>query len=83
MLFINQDVRDVDLSAGTVFFLNNPFAGSILEEVVEKVRQVATQHPIKILALWEVGRWKQCAWLTEEWSFEEGVFTTAAVFRSG
>jgi hypothetical protein len=35
---IHADARDVDYSAGTVFFLYTPFEGGILETVLEKLR---------------------------------------------
>jgi precorrin-6B methylase 2 len=38
MEFIHADARNVDYSAGTVFFLYTPFEGKILEAVLEKLR---------------------------------------------
>jgi SAM-dependent methyltransferase len=48
VVFINQDVREVDLSTGTVFYLFTPFIGSILEAVLERLREVAQHHGIRI-----------------------------------
>jgi len=46
--FIHQDVRDADLSIGTVFYLYTPFTGSILRQVLNHLRREAATHPIKI-----------------------------------
>jgi len=46
--FINSDVRNVDLSAGTVFFLFNPFGGAIFDAVMNKLKKVSEHHPITI-----------------------------------
>lgn len=43
------DVRDADLSDGTVFFLYLPFTGRILDSVLEKLR--AIDHPIVVCGL--------------------------------
>jgi SAM-dependent methyltransferase len=46
--FVAGDVRDVDLSDGTVFFLYTPFTGDVLAAVVDKLR--AIPRPIRIVA---------------------------------
>jgi len=46
--FINSDVRNVDLSEGTIFFLFNPFGGVIFDAVMDKLHQVALNHKITI-----------------------------------
>jgi Histone methylation protein DOT1 len=49
--FIHQDARAADLSSGTVFYLYSPFTGSILADVLEKLRKESTHRPIKICTL--------------------------------
>ena len=44
--FRNQDVRESDFSDGTIFFLHTPFMGSILQQVLECLREVSQKHPI-------------------------------------
>jgi hypothetical protein len=49
--FIAQDARAADLSSGTVFYLYSPFNGSILAEVLSKLRMESTRRSIKICTL--------------------------------
>jgi hypothetical protein len=49
--FINKDIREVDISDGTVFFMFNPFTGSILKDTMEKLRVIAEKKKIKIYSL--------------------------------
>jgi hypothetical protein len=49
--FIHEDARAADLSSGTVFYLYSPFTGSILTEVLERLRKESTRRPIKICTL--------------------------------
>ncbi len=49
--FIAQDVREADLSSGTVFYLYTPFSGSILTGVLEALRRESTRRPIKVCSL--------------------------------
>jgi hypothetical protein len=44
--FLQQDVREADLSAGTVFFLYTPFTGSILRDVLSLLRDEASTRVI-------------------------------------
>jgi hypothetical protein len=46
--FIEQDAREADLSAGTVFYLYTPFTGSILSSVLSRLRREAATRPIRI-----------------------------------
>jgi Histone methylation protein DOT1 len=46
--FIQQDARVADLSCGTVFYLYSPFTGSILANVLDKLRMESTRRSIKI-----------------------------------
>ena len=46
--FLEQDARDADFSNGTVFYLYTPFTGSILQAVMNSLRQQAALRPIKI-----------------------------------
>jgi len=49
--FIREDARTADLSSGTVFYLYSPFTGSILADVLDRLRKESTSRPIKICAL--------------------------------
>jgi len=46
--FIARDVRQADLSAGTVFYLYTPFTGSILRAVLALLRQEAQRRAIRL-----------------------------------
>lgn len=47
-VFLNQDARDADLSAGTVFYLYTPFTGSILRSVLDRLHGEAGSRPIRV-----------------------------------
>ncbi len=47
-VFINADVRSVNIDDGTLFYLFTPFSGDLLAEVMDKLRAVARQHPVCI-----------------------------------
>ncbi|TCV96407.1 histone methylation protein DOT1 [Luteibacter rhizovicinus] len=49
--FIQQDAREADLSAGTVFYLYTPFTGAILRDVLDKLRTEAIDRDIRICTL--------------------------------
>jgi hypothetical protein len=49
--FIERDVREADLSGGTVFYLYTPFRGGILCAVLESLRREAKKRPIRICTL--------------------------------
>jgi Histone methylation protein DOT1 len=49
--FIREDARAADLSRGTVFYLYSPFTGSILDDVLARLKQESKSRPIKIGAL--------------------------------
>ncbi len=49
--FIAQDAREADLSGGTVFYLYSPFNGSILADVLSKLRKQSTRRSITICSL--------------------------------
>jgi hypothetical protein len=46
--FVEQDAREADLSAGTVFYLYTPFTGSILRAVLARLYVQARVRPIRI-----------------------------------
>ncbi|MBS1805750.1 MAG: hypothetical protein JST28_20605 [Acidobacteria bacterium] len=48
--FNAQDVREADLSSGTVFYLYTPFTGATLSSVLDSLRAHAAMHPIRICA---------------------------------
>ncbi len=48
IMFINADVRSVDIGDGTLFYLFTPFSGDLLAEVVAKLKAAARQHPIRM-----------------------------------
>jgi hypothetical protein len=49
--FIQQDVRSADFSSGTVFYLYTPFTGTILRNVLERLRQEAARRHIRLCTL--------------------------------
>ena len=46
--FLQQDAREADLSTGTVFYLYTPFTGSILSNVLNRLRREAATRRIRI-----------------------------------
>jgi hypothetical protein len=46
--FINVDARKADYSDGTIFFMYTPFEGSLLQEVLEKLRGESRKRMIKL-----------------------------------
>jgi SAM-dependent methyltransferase len=46
--FVNIDARKADYSDGTVFFMYTPFEGSLLQEVLEKLRGEACRRRISL-----------------------------------
>jgi len=49
--FLHEDARAADLSAGTVFYLYSPFTGSMLAEVLGRLRKQSASRPIRICTL--------------------------------
>jgi SAM-dependent methyltransferase len=49
--FVHADVREAPLGDGTVFFLYNPFTGSVLREVLARLHEVARRHALVVCAL--------------------------------
>jgi len=49
--FVQADAREADLSAGTVFYLYTPFTGSVLRSVLDSLRGVALERPIRVCSL--------------------------------
>jgi SAM-dependent methyltransferase len=43
-----SDAREADLAAGTIFYMYTPFTGMILATVLERLRLIAMQHPIRL-----------------------------------
>lgn len=46
--FVRQDAREADLSRSTVIFLYTPFIGSVLHDVLKKIRNEAEKRPIRL-----------------------------------
>jgi hypothetical protein len=46
--FLHDDARTADLCGGTVFYLYTPFTGSILADVLARLREESTHRPIRI-----------------------------------
>jgi hypothetical protein len=46
--FLAMDVRDADLSGGTVFYLYTPFRGAILRTVLDRLRAEANTRAIRV-----------------------------------
>jgi hypothetical protein len=49
--FVAADGRDADLSTGTIFYLYSPFTGSILKQVLAKLRKQSQARPIQLCSL--------------------------------
>jgi hypothetical protein len=49
--FVAEDARAADLSSGTVFYLFSPFTGSILTDVLSRLRKESADRPIRICSL--------------------------------
>jgi len=71
--FVAGDVRDVDISDGTVFFLYTPFTGEILVSVLDRLR--AIRHPIQIVS------WGPHL-SSSAWNFSTGKLATNCFFIS-
>jgi hypothetical protein len=74
--FIEGDARVADLSAGTVFFLFSPFDGSLLTEVMERLRLLASMRAIRVISYGpcsaEIAR---LGWLRREGDGKGGEYT--------
>ena len=46
--FVNLDARDVDYSDGTIFFMYTPFTGSLLQQVLERLRGESRERIIRV-----------------------------------
>jgi hypothetical protein len=46
--FINADARRADYAEGTIFFMYTPFEGTMLLEVLERLRQRSARGPIRL-----------------------------------
>jgi Histone methylation protein DOT1 len=79
--FIQRDVREVDLSSGTVFYLYTPFLGDILRAVLDLLQREAVSREIRVCTFGPctptVGKER---WLEPIEPLEAG---RIAVFRSG
>jgi hypothetical protein len=80
--FINEDARTADYSNGTVFFMYTPFTGSILQKVLERLRQEAQSRTIRIFTYGPcTPRIAQQPWL-ERIGQQENNLTTLGEFRN-
>lgn len=46
--FTCQDVREADLSSGTVFYLYTPLRGGLLADLLERLREQAARRPLRV-----------------------------------
>jgi len=83
--FVEADVRDADISDGTVFFLYTPFTGGILKDVLARLRSLA--KPIRIVTCGpctEIVAKEE--WLTQlsssAWNFSTGKLAMNCFFTS-
>lgn len=49
--FIHADVRSIDLSSGTIFYLYTPFTGSVLQYVIDMLKREAATRSIRVCTL--------------------------------
>jgi tRNA/tmRNA/rRNA uracil-C5-methylase (TrmA/RlmC/RlmD family) len=81
--FMNLDARDADYSDGTVFFMYTPFRGSMLQEVLERLRSESRKRAITICTYGPCTPrvsdqdWLRCIGQLPDHEYE------LAVFRSG
>lgn len=79
--FINADARTADYSDGTVFFMYTPFAGSILQDVLEKLRGESQKRRIRLFTYGpctpQVSRqsWLKCVDQNGDDLYKLGIFT--------
>lgn len=66
--FINADVREVDLSDGTIFYLYTPFQGEVLREALEKLEAQALGHSIRVCT------YGACTWQAAKQPWLQPVF---------
>jgi len=65
--FLAQEVRDADLSAGTVFYLYTPFTGFVLAAVVDRLRRESRARSVRICTFGPcTGTLAQERWLQPE-----------------
>ena len=63
---INADARDADYTEGTAFYLYDSFRGEILTAVLDKIRIVAQNHPIRFFSRGTCTKvLRACDWLRE------------------
>jgi hypothetical protein len=46
--FLNVDARDADYSGGTIFFMFTPFIGTMLQEVLDRLRDEAQKRAVRV-----------------------------------
>ena len=64
--FILGDAKDIPLDDGTVFFLFSPFSKETLDIVISKLRQIAKERRIRLVAVGPiVDRLRSESWLRE------------------
>jgi len=64
--YFNLDARDADYADGTVFFLFNPFGGTIFDTVLERLHQEAKQRKIWICSYGSASRaLSEFSWLKQ------------------
>jgi SAM-dependent methyltransferase len=79
--FINEDARYADCSSGNVFFMYTPFEGSIMDDVLQKLKKESENRKIKILTygyctaevakqLWLINKKKIKNYMAEAGEFE-------------
>jgi hypothetical protein len=80
--FINADARQADYTEGTIFYLYTPFEGSMLLEVLERLRQRARSGPIRLASYGAcTATVAQQGWLSAPDPAEPGSYRLA-IFRS-
>jgi len=79
--FVHEDARTADLSDGTVVYLYTPFTGSILADVLGRLRRESLGRRIRVCSLGPCTETvAQEGWLRASGALDEGQI---AVFRSG
>ena len=77
--FVNADARAAEYAGGTVFFLYTPFEGGMLQQVLDRLEQVAKTRGIRLYTYgpctWQVSRQ---AWLESVDQAAHHVYSLAA-----
>ena len=77
--FREGNAVEENMEDGTIFYLFNPFSDQTLADVMEKLRDIASKKPIRIISYWTWWRWQIPSWLkVVKTSRQDSYFTLLA-----